>query len=64
MTWKRIATAAILIPIVVALVLFGSTTIVAIAVAVVILLALFEYFALGDAMGHRAYRFWTAVCAL
>jgi phosphatidate cytidylyltransferase len=28
------------------------------------LLALFEYFALGDAMGHRAYRFWTATCAL
>ncbi len=64
MTWKRIATAAVLIPIVVALVLFGSTTIVAIAVAVVILLALLEYFALGDAIGHRAYRVWTAFCAL
>jgi phosphatidate cytidylyltransferase len=24
---------------------------------------LFEYFALGDAIGHRAYRFWTAACA-
>ncbi len=22
-----------------------------------------EYFALGDAIGHRAYRFWTATCA-
>jgi phosphatidate cytidylyltransferase len=28
------------------------------------LLALFEYFALGDAIGHRAYRFWTATCSL
>jgi CDP-diglyceride synthetase len=33
-------------------------------VALVTLLALFEYFALGDAIGHRAYRFWTATCAL
>jgi len=27
------------------------------------LLALFEFFALGDAIGHRAYKFWTASCA-
>jgi len=33
-------------------------------VALVALLALFEYFALGEAIGHRAYRFWTAGCAL
>jgi len=32
--------------------------------ALVILLALFEYFALGGAIGHRAYRFWTATCAV
>ena len=31
-----------------------------IGTALVILLALFEFFALGDAIGHRAYRFWTA----
>jgi phosphatidate cytidylyltransferase len=64
MTWKRVATAAVLIPVVVGLVLFASTAIVAVVLALVILLALFEYFALGDAMGHRAYRFWTATCAL
>ena len=64
MTWKRIATAAVLIPCVVALVLWGSTAVVAIGTALVILLALFEFFALGDAIGHRAYRFWTAACAL
>src|SRR6267154_2719030 len=64
MTWKRVATAAVLIPFVVGIVLWGSTAIVALAVALVTMLALFEYFALGDAIGHRAYRFWTATCAL
>jgi phosphatidate cytidylyltransferase len=64
MTAKRVATAAILIPVVVGLVLWGSTAVVALVLALVILLALFEYFSLGDAMGHRAYRFWTATCAL
>jgi len=64
MTWKRVATAAVLIPFAVGLVLWGSTAMVALATALVTLLALFEYFALGDAIGHRAYRFWTATCAL
>src|SRR5438874_5340011 len=64
MTWKRVATAAVLIPFVVGLVVRGSTAIVALAVATVTLLALFEFFALGEAIGHRAYRFWTAACAL
>lgn len=64
MTWKRIATAAVLIPGVVALILKGSTTLVALALAAIILLALFEFFALGDEIGHRAYKFWTAACAL
>jgi phosphatidate cytidylyltransferase len=64
MTWKRVATAVVLIPCVVGLVLWGSTAVVAISTALVILLALFEFFALGEAIGHRAYRFWTATCAL
>jgi len=64
MTWKRLATAAVLIPLVVGMVLWGSTAWLALALALVILLARFEYFALGDAIGHRAYRFWTATCAL
>ncbi|MGB8474243.1 MAG: phosphatidate cytidylyltransferase [Candidatus Acidiferrum sp.] len=64
MTWKRVATAAVLIPCVVGLVLWGSAGIVALGMALVILLALFEYFALGEAIGHRAYRFWTATCAI
>jgi phosphatidate cytidylyltransferase len=64
MTWKRVATAVVLIPCVVGLDLWGSTALLAVGMALVILLALFEYFALGEAIGHRAYRFWTATCAL
>ena len=64
MTWKRVATAVVLIPVVVALVGYAPTSWVAIALTLVILLALFEFFALGDAIGHRAYRFWTASCAV
>jgi phosphatidate cytidylyltransferase len=64
MTWKRVVTAAVLIPFVVGLVLWGSTAILALGVALVVMLAMFEYFALGEAIGHRAYRFWTATCAL
>jgi phosphatidate cytidylyltransferase len=64
MTWTRVATAVVLIPCVVGLVLWGSTALLAVGMALVILLALFEYFALGEAIGHRAYRFWTATCAL
>src|SRR5215472_10374961 len=64
MTWKRVSTAVVLVPVAVGLVLWGSTAIIAIAVALITLLALFEYFALGEAIGHRGYRFWTATCAL
>jgi phosphatidate cytidylyltransferase len=64
MTWKRVVTAAVLIPFAVGIVLWGSTALLALAVGLVTLLALFEYFALGEAIGHRAYRFWTASCAL
>ncbi len=64
MTWKRVATAAVLIPFVIAIVLFTPTYVVAIATAAITILALREYFALGDAIGHRAYRLWTIVCSL
>jgi phosphatidate cytidylyltransferase len=62
MTWKRVATAAVLIPFVVGLVLYASTAWVAVALAAIIALAMIEYFALGDAIGHRAYRVWTVCC--
>jgi phosphatidate cytidylyltransferase len=64
MTWKRVATAAVLIPFVVGLVLFASTGWIGVALAVVTVLALREYFELGDAIGHRAYRLWTVICAI
>jgi phosphatidate cytidylyltransferase len=64
MTWKRVATAVVLIPFVVGLVVAAPTSWVTIAVTLVVLLAMFEFFALGDAIGHRAYRFWTASCAV
>ena len=64
MTWKRVATAAVLIPFVVGLVLYASTAVVAVALAAVIVLAMIEYFALGDAIGHRAYRTWTLICGI
>ena len=64
MTWKRVVTAAILIPFVVGLVLYGSTLLVAVGTGVFMVLALLEYFALGEAIGWRAHRVWTIICAL
>jgi phosphatidate cytidylyltransferase len=64
MTWKRVATAVVLIPLVIGLVGFAPTFWVSLALTAVILLAMVEYFALGDAIGHRAYRWWTASCAV
>jgi phosphatidate cytidylyltransferase len=64
MTWKRVLTALVLIPVVVGIVLFTPTWVVALATAGITVLALWEYFALGDAIGHRAYRVWTIFCAV
>jgi len=63
MTWKRVATALVLIPAVIGLVLGARTAWVASALTAVMLLALVEYFALGEAIGHRAYKVWTTVSA-
>jgi phosphatidate cytidylyltransferase len=64
MTWKRVATAAVLMPVVIGLVVWGTTTVVAVAVAILTTVALWEYFGLGEAIGHRGYRVWTVVCAV
>jgi phosphatidate cytidylyltransferase len=64
MTWKRVLTAVVLIPFVVGLVLYGSTLLVAVGTGVFMVLALLEYFALGEAIGWRAQRAWTITCAL
>jgi phosphatidate cytidylyltransferase len=64
MTRQRVLTALVLIPFVVGMVLYTSTRVVAIATAIITVLALREYFVLGDAIGHRAYRLWTIFCSL
>ena len=64
MTWKRVATAVVLIPFVVGLVVFAPTSVISVALTLVVLLAMVEFFALGEAIGHRAYRFWTVAVAV
>jgi phosphatidate cytidylyltransferase len=64
MTGTRVLTALVLIPIVLAVVLLTPTWFVAVVTAFITILALREYFALGDAIGHRAYYLWTIFCAL
>jgi len=65
MTWKRIATAVVLIPGVVALIVEGFNGNGSRGAGVGDLAgAVSNFFALGDAIGHRAYKFWTAACAL
>ncbi len=64
MTGTRVVTALLLIPVVLVVVLLTPTYVVAAALAVVTVQALREYFALGDAIGHRAYRCWTMFCSV
>src|SRR5215469_2581435 len=59
----RILTACVLIPLVVALVWWGPTWLLALAAAIVALLALAEFFDLGEQVGLRAFRKWTLLCA-
>ncbi len=64
MALTRIVTGVILIAAVVALLWLGSPALVAVAVALVLGLALWEFYRLGDLMGLRAYRGWTLLCSL
>src|SRR3954469_15811829 len=64
MTWKRIATAAVLVPFVVAVVLWGPVWLLALSAAAVSCLAMVEYFAMAEQVGMRAYRWWTLACCL
>ncbi len=59
----RILTAAVLIPAVVALVWWGPPVLVAGVAAIVALVALQEFFTLGERVGMRAFRNWTLLCA-
>lgn len=64
MTFKRILTAAVLIPAVVATVWYAPASVVTVAATMVALLALLEFFALGEHAGLRGYRVWTGFCAI
>jgi len=64
MTLKRVLTAAILIPAVVATVWWAPASVVTVAATMVALLALLEFFALGEHAGLRGYRVWTGFCAI
>ena len=63
-TVARVLTAAILIPAVVALVWWGPPSVIAAMGGVVALLALVEFFSLGEHLSLHAYRAWTCICAL
>jgi phosphatidate cytidylyltransferase len=58
----RILTAAVLIPVVVALVWWGPAWLLAAIAAAIAILALLEFFALSDRVGLRAFRKWTIAC--
>ena len=63
-TVARVLTAAVLIPAVVALVWWGPPSVIAATGGVVALLALVEFFSLGEHLSLHGYRAWTGVCAL
>ena len=59
----RILTALVLIPIVVSLVWWGPAWILAAVAALVAIVALLEFFDLGERIAMRPFRKWTIVCA-
>src|SRR5271154_1224716 len=60
----RLATAAVLIPIVVALVWWAPPIALAGIAAVVAILALVEFLNLGERIGLRGFKLWTYFCAV
>lgn len=63
-TQVRIATAAVLIPAVIAAIWWAPTWFVAALAAIVVVFALHEFFVMGERMGFRAYTVWTYLAAL
>jgi phosphatidate cytidylyltransferase len=63
-TPARLVTAAILIPLVVAAVWYGPNWLVAGLAAIIAVLALLEFFAMGARAGLHAYKYWTCFTAL
>ncbi len=64
MTLTRVLTAAVLVPVVVCIMWWGSTGLVAAILGLTTLLALLEFFAMAEKAGSPGYRTWTGVCAL
>ena len=62
-TQLRILTAVILMPVVAAAIWWSPTWLIAGLAAIVSIAALREFFALGERLGFRAYRFWTSLTA-
>lgn len=62
-TGLRVLTAAILIPVVVALIWWGPMWLLAIAAAFVAILAMLEFFSITARLGFRAYRLWSCLAA-
>jgi phosphatidate cytidylyltransferase len=60
----RIATATVLIPVVVALVWWGPPEALAAVAAGIALAAMWEFFSLGERVGMAGYRKWTMLCAV
>ncbi len=63
-TRLRILTASALIPLVVAGIWWGPTWLLAGLAAIVAILALLEFLALGEQLGFKAYRLWTCLASL
>ena len=63
-TQTRVLTAAILIPVIIAAIWWSPTWLIAGIAAVVAIVALREFFALGKHLGFRAYTFWTSLIGL
>ncbi len=64
MTGARVLTAAVLIPMAVAAVLWTDTWVIAGLVAGVLILCLYEFFRLANAAGLKGHPRWTTACAL
>ena len=64
MTATRVITAAILIPVVIAVIWWGAPALIAAVAAIVAVLAVLEFFSLGERVGLKGYRFWTCICAV
>jgi phosphatidate cytidylyltransferase len=59
----RIATAAVLIPVVIAIVWWAPPVLLAALAALIAILALLEFFNLGDRIGLRGFKKWSYFCA-